>query len=116
MIEKFKNKSSSILVFIINALLVVIGFLIIKNKDSDRLLGQKESLLNTSPIDSKILKTQSAILQDREIKLNSQNNSPKETKQVDDVKAKITTTKVSTPVSVSTKKTTTKATTKTKTS
>lgn len=113
MIEKIssalgKNKSTSILVFIINALLLVIGFLVIKNKDTDRLLAQKEALLNTGPIDSKILETQSAISTDREAKLNSQNNSPKETKQIDNVTAKTTTTTAP--------KATKKSTTKTKTS
>lgn len=99
-----KNKSSSILVFIINILLLVIGFLVIKNKESEKLLTQKEELLNSGPIDSKILETQSAISSDREAKLNTQNNSPKQTKQVDNVTTKTTTT--STPTS--TKKTTTK--------
>lgn len=99
-----KNKSTSILVFIINALLIVIGFLIIKNKDNDRLLAQKEALLNTGSIDPKILETQNAIFQDREAKLNSQNNSPKQTKQVDNVTAKTTTTSTPSPA----KKTTTK--------
>ena len=97
-------KSNSILVFIINALLLVIGFLIIKNKDSDRLLAQKEALLNAGSIDPKILEKQTAIFEDREAKLRSLNNSSKETKQVDNVTAKTTTTSVPAPA----KKTTTK--------
>ena len=99
-----KNGSTSILVFIINALLLAIGFLVIKNKDNNRLLVQKEALLNTGPIDSKILETQSAISSDREVKLNNQNTTTKETKKIDNVTAKTTTTSVPAPA----KKTTTK--------
>lgn len=105
-----KIKSTSVLVFIINALLVVVGFLVIKNKDSDRLLAQKEALLDTSPINLKILETQSAISKDREIKLNSQNTSAKETKKMEEITAKTTKTILATPAP------TKKATTKTKTS
>ncbi|MFA6160121.1 MAG: hypothetical protein WC678_03480 [Parcubacteria group bacterium] len=99
-----KNKSTSILVFIINALLLGIGFLVIKNKDNNRLLAQKEALLNVGSIDPKILETQNAISSDREAKLNSQNTAIKETKKVDNVTAKTTTTSAPVPA----KKTTTK--------
>jgi hypothetical protein len=104
MIEKIRNKTTSMLVLIINILLLIVGFFIIRERDQNRLLAQQGEALNSSLIDPKILEVQNAIFQDRETKLNSQNTSPKETKTINNITKKTTTT--SAP----------KATTKTKTS
>ena len=104
MAENNKN-AFSVAVFIINVLLVVLGYQFIKSADPNSKVLKEEQQTQMQPIDQKILNAQSRIATDRENKLRKLNNSPKVVKQ-----NQTTTNAVTTVPSAP------KATTKTKTS
>jgi len=102
--EKIKKHSSWVAVFIINVLVMVLGYQFIKDNDKNKLALKAELQTELQPIDQSILDAQNKIMNDRENKLRKLNNAPKAVKQ------SVVTTNVKTTVP------TTKSSTKTKTS
>jgi hypothetical protein len=76
-----KWKKSSWLVFIINVLLMFLGYQFIKDKDKNRQISLEENSKNFEAISKDILNAQNEIVTDRENKLRDLNNSPKDVQQ-----------------------------------
>lgn len=101
--KKIKKYSCSVAVFIINILLVFVGYHFIKDNDKNTKILKEEENMEIQPIEQGILDAQNKIAADRENKLRDLNTAPKEIKQNQ------TTTKTTTTTPA-------KSTTKTKTS
>jgi hypothetical protein len=95
MIEKHSNK---IWIFTVNVLLLLVGILFIRNYEQKKLISEiTKTSSDVNPVDSAILKSQEAILIDREQKLRNVNTTPKQTQQINTT----TTTTTSTPAPAS---------------
>ncbi len=104
-IKKYTNK---ILVFFINALLVVVAVLFIKDKDKNNVSFENKSETEIVPVDPYVLSLQNVVATNRENKLRDLNTSPKTIEQKKTTTTTTTTTPDPTPAS--------KPSTKTKTS
>jgi len=81
MLEKIGKYCCSILVFIINILLVLLGYQVIKNNDQNNSSVKENVNTNVQGLNQEILNAQNEIVVDRENKLRDQNSAPKEIKQ-----------------------------------
>lgn len=101
--EKIKKHSCSAVVFVINILLVVLGYQAIKSNDPKNVISKEDISTTIQPVGQEVLDVQNKLATDRENKLRDLNTAPKAIKQNQTTTNTITTTPA-------------KATTKTKTS
>jgi hypothetical protein len=78
---KWKKRICSWIIFIVNVLLMFLGYQFIKDKDKNKQVLEEENSKIFEAISKDILKTQNEIVTDRENKLRDLNNSPKEVQQ-----------------------------------
>ena len=79
--EKIKKYSCSAIVFIVNILLLVLGYQVIKNNDPKNVIPKEDINTTIQPLSQEILDTQIKIAADRENKLRDLNTAPKTIKQ-----------------------------------
>src|SRR5665647_2739651 len=79
--EKLKKHAWSFTVFLINILLLLLGYHTIKSSDKNVLAIGQNSQTQVQPLSQETVNAQNKINTDRENKLRNLNNSPKQIKQ-----------------------------------
>lgn len=71
---------NKVLVFVINLLLMAVAFLVIKNRDRERLASNVDQNSETVPVPGEVVSSQEQITTDRENKLRELNTTPTESR------------------------------------
>lgn len=79
--EKLKKHGWSFMVFLVNILLLLLGYHTIKANDKNAIIISQNSQTEIKPLGSKTIDAQNQITTDRENKLRNLNSSPKQIKQ-----------------------------------
>jgi hypothetical protein len=102
MIEKLKKHGYSWMVFLINILLLLLGYQAIKGSDKNTAAVGQDNQTQIQPLSQETLEAQNKITTDRENKLRNLNNYSKQLNQNQETIQTTTTTPAATPTKSST--------------